>query len=331
VPSVAKPKLLVVELWGVGDLAIATPFLRAAAERFEITLLAKPSALELQPRFWPGVRVKTFIAPWTTFRHKYHFWRWPWKEMLDLRRKLAAEHFEFGLSRRWDPRDHLLLKFLSVKNRLGFPRLGSGIFLTQPLARPEPLAHRYEFWRVAGKQLGIELPPRHQLVLPASDSRKLVLVHSGARLPARILPLEYYRILVRHLRENGYAVQVVCDPGQQSWWQQFGESNVACPRTITELLSLLDLAGAFVGNDSGPGHLAAISGVPTFTFFGSDLPEWAAPLHPQAEWLEDKTCPYRPCRDYCRFPTPRCLWNITGENAWPRVKSFVQSHLGGNF
>ncbi len=32
---ILKPKLLIVELWGVGNLVIATSFLRAAAEQFE--------------------------------------------------------------------------------------------------------------------------------------------------------------------------------------------------------------------------------------------------------------------------------------------------------
>ncbi len=39
-----KPRLLVLELWGLGDLVIATPFLRAAAGQFSVTLLAKPFA-----------------------------------------------------------------------------------------------------------------------------------------------------------------------------------------------------------------------------------------------------------------------------------------------
>jgi hypothetical protein len=64
---------------------------------------------------------------------------------------------------------------------------------------------------------------------------------------------------------------------------------------------LIDRAGAFIGNDSGPGHLAAFCGVPTFTLFGPQLPEWFAPLHPGSEWLEGKACPYKPCSDYCRY------------------------------
>jgi heptosyltransferase-2 len=325
----AKPRLLVVELWGLGDLAMATPFLRAAAERLDVTLLAQPPALELQPRFWPGVAVIPFVAPWTAFRGKYHFLRWPWKEIFQLRRRLAAEHFAFALSARWDPRDHLLLKLSGAKRRLGFPRLGSGIFLTDRLAGPAPTAHRYESWRVAAKNWGIELPPRNQLPVSATVARRLVLVHTGARLPARVWPLESYRALIRGLRETGCAVQVVCDPDQQGWWWQAGEAGAASPRRIAELLWWLDQSAVFIGNDSGPGHLAALCGVPTFTFFGPSLPEWFAPIHPQAEWLDDTSCPYKPCKDYCRFPTPRCLENISVSIAWPRIHAFVQSHLQG--
>lgn len=325
-----KPKLLIVELWGVGDLAIATPFLRAAAERFEVTLLAKPFAEELQPRFWPGVRVKTFIAPWTAFRGKYRFYRWPWKELFALREELRRENFDVGLSARWDPRDHFLLDFFGVEKRLGFPRIGSGIFLTDSLNVPELTAHRYEFWRLAAKSLDIELPPRGQIALPPRSLRQEVLVHTGAGQPVRVWPLENYQQMVQRLRADGRAVQVVCDPDQRERWLQLGESHVATPKTITELMALLDRAGIFIGNDSGPGHLAAMSNVPTFTFFGPQLSERFAPLHPQAEWIDGLACPFKPCQDYCRFPTPRCLWDISEESVWPRVKAFAQSHLAGS-
>ena len=138
-----KPKLLVIELWGLGDLVIATPFLRAASERYEVTLLAKPYAQELQTRLWPGVKVVTFVAPWTAFKKKYRVWRWPWLRMGLLWKQLRAERFAVGLSARWgDPRDHLWLSLVGARQRLGFPRLGSHRFLTHPLVRPEPTAHR---------------------------------------------------------------------------------------------------------------------------------------------------------------------------------------------
>jgi ADP-heptose:LPS heptosyltransferase len=322
-----KPKLLIVELWGLGDLAIATPFLRAASDRFDVTLLAKPYALDLQRRLWPGARVIAFVAPWTAFKNKYRFWRWPWLKILRLRRQLATENFDFGLSARWDPRDHLLLMLFGAKNRLGFPRLRSDIFLTRAISRPDPAAHRYESWRAIARALDFELPARGNISTPAAPSRDSVLIHTGAGQPVRIWPLERFKNLAARLRQKKIRVQIACDPDQRSWWLRAGETGVATPGNVEELIQLTDRAGAFIGNDSGPGHLAAFCGVPTFTLFGDQLPEWFAPLHPASEWIEGKACPYRPCSDYCRFPAPFCLWNISEEEVWARVETFAAAHL----
>src|SRR4029078_10615987 len=80
------------------------------------------------------------------------------------------------------------------------------------------------------------------------------------------------------------------------------------------------------GNDSGPGHLAAFNGVPTFTLFGPQLPELFGPLHPQSVWVEGAPCPYRPCSDYCRFSVPHCLWDLPGDSVWPQIQQFVSRH-----
>ena len=154
----------------------------------------------------------------------------------------------------------------------------------------------------------------------------VMLIHTGARLPLRVWPLENFAELVARLRQKNLVVQVACDVDQLDWWRRRGENAVA-PRTVTELFGCLDRAGAFIGNDSGPGHLAAACGRPTFTLFGPQLHEWFAPLHPASEVFEGKACPYKPCSDYCRFAEPFCLRGITVAEVWPRVEAFVQRHL----
>ena len=310
----------------MGDLVIATPFLQAASEKYAVTLLAKPYANDLQQRFWPAVRVAPFVAPWTAFRRKYRLLSWPWREIFRLRR-LAAERFDLGLTARWDPRDHLLLNLIRARRRLGFPRLSSQIFLTDPLARPHPAAHRYENWRVLARPLGLELPEREHLQMSAQPQGRDVLVHTGAGQPVRVWPLERYRGLVERLRRQGCQVQVACDPEQRGWWLAAGESGVATPRTVSELVLLVERVSAIIGNDSGPCHLAAFCGVPAFTIFGPQLPEWFAPLHPAAEWLEGKPCPYKPCSDYCRFPTPFCMVRSSEEEVGGRVEAFLARRL----
>jgi ADP-heptose:LPS heptosyltransferase len=321
-----KPKLLVVELWGLGDLVIATPFLQAACEQFRVTLLAKPYAQDLRPRFWPEVKVVSFTAPWTAFKGKYRLSSWPWKQMWSLR-KLTSEKFDFGLSARWDPRDHLLLRVAGAKARFGFSRMGSQLFLTQPLKRPDPTAHRYEHWLSLAHALGFHLPPREQLSLPQQQVEGSILVHTGAGQPVRVWDLARYRNLVGRLRQRGYHVQVACDPDQRKWWLDVGESEVATPLTVAELLQTIDRSALFVGNDSGPGHLSAFCGVPTFTIFGPQLPEWFAPLHPASAWVEGKACPFKPCSDYCRFPIPYCMVNSSEDEVWHLLNAFVDSTL----
>lgn len=316
------------ELWGLGDLVIATPFIRAAAEKFDVTVLAKPYADDLQKVFWPGVAVISFTAPWTAFKHKYRLWSWPWKGFWRLRHQRQTR-FDVAVSARWDPRDHLLMTLLRVKQRAGFPRIGSQIFLTKTFDRPEPISHRYEYWRVLGQGLGLRLPGFDTAfgnLRRASGEQ--VLIHSGAGQPVRVWPLERYQTLAVYLRQRGYDVQIVCDLDQQRWWRKAGEQQVIAPRNVSELIGVIHRAGVFIGNDSGPGHLAAVMGVPTFTLFGPQLHEWFRPMHRDAEVIEGKPCPYKPCSDYCRFAAPLCLHGIAEAEILGRAQAFVRRHVG---
>jgi ADP-heptose:LPS heptosyltransferase len=323
---VEKPKLLVLELWGLGDLVIATPFLRAAAEKYSVSLLANPFAVEIQPCFWPQIKVIPFIAPWTVFHGKYQLWRWPWPKIIQLRRQIVAEQFTYGLSARWDPRDHLVLKLSGARERLGFTRLKSQRFLTRELERPNPTAHRREYWRVAGEAIGLNLSEPETIDAISEKSANTVLLHSGARLPVRVWPLENFQTLATRLREKNITVQIACDPNQIGWWQSRGEQPL-CPRSVTELIMVVERAGIFIGNDSGPGHLAAFYDVPTFTIFGPQLSEWFAPVNPAAEVFEGKACPYKPCSDYCRYDRPFCLADVNTDEVWARVEKFAAKHL----
>jgi heptosyltransferase-2 len=317
-----KLKLLVVELWALGDLVLATPFLNAAARQFEVTLLAKPTALELQPRLWPGVEVIPFVFPWTAFRGKYRLHRWQWRDLSALARRLRSRRFDLAVSARPDARDHLLLRITGAKHRVGFPHIGSSALLTEALVGPGAGAHRYGNWRVLGRRLGLELPPKSEAVAPANE-RRSILIHSGAAQPTRVWPLDRFAGLADQLRRNRYAVEIACDPSQRQWWASRGE-NVCTPANISELIAMIDRSGLFVGNDSGPGHLAAILGIPTFTLFGNQFASSFLPIHPAAQFIEGDPCPFKPCYDSCRFARPECLFSIEQNEVWLRLKDFAE-------
>lgn len=309
---------------------MATPFIRKACEQFDVTLLAKPFALDLRARFWPSsVRIIPFNAPWTafTFKDKYYLPRWPWRTLASAWRFLYREKFDVAISARWDPRDHFLLYMTGARARLGFPRMGSKVFLTHPLYSKDRLAHRYNNWRIIAQSLKLDLDPSNALVFPRDRHSRQILIHTGAAQSVRVWPLEKYRVIIQKLRESGHEVKVACNPDQVAFWKNAGEKDYCCPSNISELIGALDDSGVFIGNDSGPGHLAAVCGLPTFTFFGPQVAEWFVPLHPAAEYMEGRPCPFKPCSDYCRFPTPHCMTETSLDEAWTRVNRFVERNL----
>ena len=297
-------RLLAIELWGLGDVALAIPFLRAASEHTEVTLLAKPHAAPLLARFAPTVKHVSLVAPWTAFQGKYQLHRWPWRELLRLRRELRAHDFAFGVSARPDPRDHVLLTFADAQRRLGFPRAGSRNFLTDALPRPAR-PHRAEHWRALASALDWEIPPHSPP--PRTDRR--IVIHTGAGQPVRVWPRERFENLAARLRDAGWEAVLLDDS----------------LRDVDQLLATLATADRFIGNDSGPGHLAALLGVPTFTIFGPQLPELFAPQHLRAAWIDGAPCRFKPCFDSCRFAAPNCILEISADDVWSRVQPWLAS------
>ncbi len=290
------------ELWGLGDLALAMPFLREASLRTRVTLLAKAHAGPLLARFAPGVELVPLTAPWTAFRGKYRFLRWPWRELRRTLHVLRAQHHGVGVSARRDPRDHLLLALAGVRRRIGFPRIGTSRLLTSPLPAPGH-PHRADYWRALATALGHQLPA----ITPSPRPGRRIVIHVGAGHPVRLWPAERFAELAALLRGAGWEVAVVSDAGSD----------------LDTLLDTLTGADRFIGNDSGPGHLAALLGVPTFTIFGPQLPELFSPQHPQASWIEGTPCPHRPCFDACRFAVPHCIRNISVDDVWGKLRGWL--------
>lgn len=327
----AESRVLVTELWGLGDLALALPFLRIASDHARVTLLAKPAAAPLLEQFAPQVSLLPLVAPWTAFTGKYRLHHWPWRELARIRRRLREEHFDIGVSARPDPRDHLLLASAGARRRLGFLRghraaaFASRTLLTDPLATPAHL-HRAEYWRTLAVALGWPAPPsfdlnatRGPLRLPRGSQ---IVIHSGAGRVTKVWPLDRFAALAGKLRAAGYPVRLFCDPDQLEWWH-VRQPDCTAPHDTASLLTALGGAAAFVGNDSGPGHVAALMNIPTFTLFGNQFPAAFAPVHPASTWIEGSPCAFKPCYDSCRFAVPHCLHDISAEVVWSRLSAWL--------
>ena len=130
-------------------------------------------------------------------------------------------------------------------------------------------------------------------------------------------------------REHGLQVLLCGGPGE-STKLQFVASR--CKEKVTivggisigELLWVLSGAKLFVGNDSGPTHLAAALGVPSVVLFGSSdaavWSPWKAPFQRVQNPFDCNPCPGYRCLVY---DEPRCILSITSD----QVKLAVDAAL----
>ena len=122
---------------------------------------------------------------------------------------------------------------------------------------------------------------------PEIKDRSLVLVYpSGGILPIRAWPVENYNELCSKLLEEGYAVGIIGLKGDQQVAQCIVDhcKSPSCvnlagyTKSVRQLLALFHRASLLVTNDGGPGQFAALTPLPTITFFGPETPQLYQPL-----------------------------------------------------
>ena len=117
-----------------------------------------------------------------------------------------------------------------------------------------------------------------ELLREIPAGRRLV-VAPGANWPGKIWPIDRYQDMIEELRSDFDAVIVVGSAQDKDRGRQLQESsvfpvvNLAGRTTLLEVAACMAGASAFVGNDSGLGHMAAALGVPTLTVFGPGRPQ----------------------------------------------------------
>jgi hypothetical protein len=155
-------------------------------------------------------------------------------------------------------------------------------------------AHESERLELLGLTLGLPMVEptegvRRLLGLPreAKSERLVLVVHDGAHDEFRRWNSDKWSDLIRRaLFETDLEIVLVGGPGDRSRHENLVtiDSNrvrsVAGQSSWSDLSRILDNSAAFVGNDSGPAHLAAAVGIPTFVV--SCFPFGGHPGHPNS-------------------------------------------------
>lgn len=332
-------RILLVNLAHIGDVLLTTPAiaaLRAAHPHAHLALLVSPwsadvargnprldEILPYRPSWWDRARGSPYLVP---------------REYADFVRLLRAGRYDLVINFKSFVQENLAAALAGIPRRIGYGLFGGGFLHTDCLIFPWQ-AHTAEqhlrLARAAGAAPEAAPPVR---VFPGPDEMRAaegmegisVAFHLGAGTPAKRWPLERFAALGDRLAaDHGARIVLVGGPEDtplaQAYQARAGRpADVVAGRLkLLETAAVLQRCAAFVGNDSGPAHLAAAVGTPVIAIFsGVNEPEQWKPWGPGVTVLQRRP-PCAPCgRATCHLDHA-CMNDITVDEVYGHVSAIL--------
>ncbi|MBX5494222.1 MAG: glycosyltransferase family 9 protein [Bryobacteraceae bacterium] len=125
-----------------------------------------------------------------------------------------------------------------------------------------------------------EIPRARLFARQARANRPYAVLHPMAARSDKMWPAERFLEVARHLSRDFDPVFIA---GPHEDLSRFAEFRCLSGAPLQEVKSLLSGASLFVGNDSGPAHMAAAFGVPCVVLFGISDPDVWGPWRTPSE------------------------------------------------
>ena len=112
-------------------------------------------------------------------------------------------------------------------------------------------------------------------------SASLIFVNPASGKRPRAWASDRFRQLAEHLAERYPAMSVLVHDhhpfDHPTGWPSSGSIRTVSGVSLVELAAVIERCSLYVGNDSGPMHIAAALGVPTVGIYGSSSPDRTSP------------------------------------------------------
>jgi ADP-heptose:LPS heptosyltransferase len=253
-------RIAVIRLRSLGDCVLSTPAL-------EILKRARPDlrvAVVVEDRFREvfagNPDVETLLAP-------------EWRALRAWRPRLCLNLHGGGASAR-------LTALSGARIRAGFGHYRFPwlyhirIPRAQQILGEERTVHTAEHLASAMFYLGaprVEIPRARLFAAVPPAGPPYAVIHPVAAAPGKTWHAAGFLAVACYLREScGLEPVFIAGPGDNL--QAFRACRTVAGAPLAEIKSLLRGAALFVGNDSGPAHMAAAFGLPVVVIFGSSNP-----------------------------------------------------------
>ena len=187
--------------------------------------------------------------------------------------RLSGARFRAGFAHHWYSRLY----------NVRIPRAQQILGVSRKVHTAEHLASAM-FYLGAGKG---EVPRARLFVTqaePPAPRAPYAVLHPVASAPSKTWPADRFLELAARLRDT-WRIEPVFIAGAGEDVSAFGAYRTVLGAPLSQLKSLVAGAAVFIGNDSGPAHMAAAFQVPSVVVFGASDPEVWAPWKSASEVL----------------------------------------------
>lgn len=303
-------RVLLINSTALGDLIFSTPAIRSLKERFP--------AWELDILVHPGLMALVQHDPQLA-----HCWTFPgrnWR-LLKLARELQSRHYDLVIILHGnDPEVSLLAWLTGSLFIIGSDKSPLSFAYSHSVVSGGPLEHAIERRLNFVRPLGVEADDkRMEIFLPpivkkeaanilakhfGSPPPMLMALHPGGSESYKHWPLDNFVTLGKFLRQAYQAQFLMISSKSERILAQSLADRISAPALVTggrfnllTVAALLSQCHLFVGNDSGPLHLALALQTPSIGLLGADDPHRIGPY--QVDWgaclYKENACPRNPC------------------------------------
>jgi len=316
-------RIVVYRIGNIGDILVTLPALNTIRKRFpyaQIALLTSPGK-----KGAPGAEQILPLGKWFDELLVYFSSDvQSWNGRLQLLRRLRKGKFDLFIqlpnqqSRlRDEVRNMTFARLAGCRYAVGFEVSQRALFLREESLHVPQIRESLRIYRSVASQLLLDsyedvlLPtseaPRRQvagLLLRAGvpENEPFVVMHAGAKRHTNQWPLERYaRVADEIIRRWGTRVVLTGSGAELPAVERVAELMrekpiVICGQlNLPQMAALLERCSLYVGNDTGPMHIAAAVGTPTVSVFSArDFPErWRPCGHGHMVLRRDAPC--SPC------------------------------------
>ena len=324
----APKRILVVKLDHLGDVLLATPVfsnLRRAypnAELHALTGVWSRVVLEKHPDVNHVVEYNSpafcRMGQPTPLRETFKLYRELHRQKYDLMVELRSDWRIVWFSfLRLTPK-RVSRAALQIANKLGFAQFSGthettrNLDVLRQVGIPTPVRTAIFSVTAEDKKWASDLLATYQI----ERQRPLIAIHPGSPialkrwLPDRYAELADWLIAQKCAQILFVRVEDEIPIITEIQGLMRGESiNIAGKTTLTQLASILHICNVFIGNDSGPMHLAAAVGTQTIGLYGPGDPTRFGPAGEKCQTIQRKAdCPC--LGTVCRFGKAGCMSEI---------------------